>query len=217
MSRGLFSDAKLVRSCNAKVSLFITSSQVACCSNSNPPLPLSKFRTTNRGSQCSATSAIPTCSSIIFQKGTFLDSLTADSVSGCTGFCRNTAYRNTSVDGATSTLSTLPSDVRVSSRIDDPYGHVDSDVLNSSRIPVADFSSVGPLGFVANDVPTDSSFPTDRPSVSTPALSGGNFLGITATALRVPSPSCSIRHCLNIEDSGRVGILGFESGSPFYC
>ena len=62
---------------------------------------------------------------------------------------------------------------------------------NSNRIPVADYSSVGPLGFVANDVPTDSSFSTDRPSVSTSALSRGSSLGLTATALRVTSPSRS--------------------------
>ena len=62
---------------------------------------------------------------------------------------------------------------------------------NSSRIPVADYSSVGPLEFVVNDVPTDSSFSTDRPSVSTSALSRCSSLGLTATALRVTSPSCS--------------------------
>ena len=160
-SRGSFSDLKSVRSCNAEISLSSTSSQVASCSNSNPPLPLSKPRTINRGSQYSATSAIPTCSSIIFQKGTFLDSLTAEPVTGSTGFCRSTANWNTCVEGTTFTSSASPSDVRVSSRIDDPYGHVDSDVLNSSRIPVADYSYVGPLGFVANDVPTDSILPTE--------------------------------------------------------
>ena len=187
-SRGSFSDPKSVRSCNAEFSLSTTSSQVASCSNSNPPLPLSKPRTTNRCSQYSTTPAIRTCSSIVFQKGTFLDSA-ADSVSGSTGFGRSTTYRTTNVEGTTSTSSALPSDVRVSSRIDDPYGYVDSDVQNSRRIPVADYSSVGPLGFVVNDVPTDFSFPTDRPSVSTPALSRGSFL--TATALRVTSPSRS--------------------------
>ena len=92
------------------------------------------------------------------------------------------------VEGTTSTSSALPSDIRVSSRIDDIYVHVDSNVQNSSRIPVADYSSVGPLEFVATDVPTDSSFSTDRPSVSTSALSRGSSLGLTATALRVTSP-----------------------------
>ena len=62
---------------------------------------------------------------------------------------------------------------------------------NSSRIPVTDYSSVGPLGFVANDVSTDSSFSTDRPSVSTSALSRGSSQGLNATALRVTSPSRS--------------------------
>ena len=107
---------KSIHSC-AEVFLSSTSSQVASCSNSNPPLPLSKARTINRGSQYSATSAIPTCSSIIFQKGTFLDSLTAEPVTGPTGFCRSRANWNTRVEGTTSTSSALPSDVRVSSRV----------------------------------------------------------------------------------------------------
>ena len=156
--------------------------------------------------------AIPTCSNIIFLKGTFLDSLTAESVSGSTWFCRSTACRNTSVEGITSTSSALPSDFRVSSRINDPNGHVDSDVLNSSRIPVADHSSVGPLGFVENDVPTDSSFPTDRPSVSTPALSRGSSQGLTATALRVNSPSHSTPDCLNIRTLRGYGSLARGGG-----
>ena len=63
--------------------------------------------------------------------------------------------------------------------------------MNSSRIPVADYSSVGPLGFVANDVHIGSNFPTGRPSVTTPALGRGSSLGLTATALRVTSPSHS--------------------------
>ena len=154
-------------------------------------MPLSKPRTINRCSQYSATSAILTCSSIIFQKSTFLDSLTAEPVTGSTGFYRSRANWNTRVEGTTSTSSALPSDVRVSSRVDDTYGHVDNDVLNSSRIPVAGYSSVGPLGFVANDVPTDSNFSTSRPSVTTPALGNGSSLGPTATALRLTSPSRS--------------------------
>ena len=157
-SRGSFSDPISVHSCNAEVSLSSTSSQVASCSNSSPSLPLSKSRTINRGSQYSASSAISTCSSIIFQKCTFLDSLTEEPVTGSTGFCRSTANWNTCVEGTTFTSSALPLDVRVSSRVDDPYGHVDSALLDSSRIPVADYFSVGPLGFVPNDVPTDSSF-----------------------------------------------------------
>ena len=139
-----------------------------------------------------------------------VDSLTAEPVTGSTGFCRIRASWNTHVEGTTSTSSAFPSDVRVSSRVDDPFGYVTSDVLNSSRIPVADYSSVGPLGYVAKDVPTDFNFPTGRPSVTTTALGRGRSLGLTTTSFRVTSPSHSTPDIASVLRTGRVGILGFE-------
>ena len=86
---------------------------------------------------------------------------------------------------------------------------------NSSRIPVADYSSVGPLGFVANDVPTDSSFSTDRPSVSTSALSRGSSLGLTAMALRVTSPSRSTPDIASVlKTLARLGSLASRVDLP---
>ena len=68
-----------------------------------------------------------------------------------------------------------------------------------------------------NDVPTDSSFSTDRPSVSTSALSRGSSLGLNATVLRVNSSSRSTPDIASILRT--LAGLGFlaSSGSPFCC
>ena len=136
------------------------------------------------------TRAIPTCSGIMFQEGSF-------------------------------SSSALPS-VRVSHNVNEAFGHLYTEVQNSSRVPLADYSSVGALGSVEDHVPIDPSVSAVRPSVTIPALSRDSSLGLTATPLRVTNPSRSTPDIAShipgsIEDSIRVGQLGFVSGSPFCC
>ena len=165
----LFRNPKPIQSCNAEVSL-------------------STVPTINRGSKHSNTTAIPTCSGIIFREGSFSDSLIAEPVIGATSLGRS---RNSkSKLGTSSTSSAFPS-VRVSQNVNEAFSHLNSEVQNSSRIPFADYSSVGPLGSVVDDVPIVSSVPTVRPSVTVPALSRDSSLGLMATSLRVTTPSRS--------------------------
>ena len=91
--------------------------------------------------------------------------------------------------GTSSTSSALPS-IRVSQNVNEAFGHLYTEVQNSSRVPLADYSSVGALGSVEDDVPIGPSVPAVRP-VTIPALSRNSSLGLMATPLRVTTPSRS--------------------------
>ena len=149
---------------------------------------LSTVPTINRGSQHNNTIAIPTCSGIMFQEGSFSDSLIAEPVIGATNLGRSRNSKNRL--GTSSTSSALPS-VRVSQNVNEAFGHLYTEVQNSSRVPFADYSSVGALGSVEDDVPIGPSVSAVRPSVTIPALSRDSSLGLMATPLRVTTPSRS--------------------------
>ena len=123
-----------------------------------------------------------------YVSGRFIsDSLIAKPVIGATNLGRN---RNSkSRLGTSSTSSALPS-VRVSQNVNEAFGHLYTEVQNSSRVPFADYSSVGALGSVEDDVPIGPSVPAVRP-VTIPALSRDSSLGLMATPLRVTTPSHS--------------------------
>ena len=75
--------------------------------------------------------------------------------------------------------------------VNEAFGHLYTEVQNSSRVPFAVYSSVGALGSVEDDVPIGPSVSAVRPSVTIPALSRDSSLGLTATPLRVTTPSRS--------------------------
>ena len=145
---------------------------------------LSTVPTISKGSQHNNTIAIPTCSGIMFQEGSFSDSLIAEPVIGTTNLGRSRNSKNRL--GTSSTSSALPS-VRVSQNVNEAFGQVQ----NCSRVPIADYSSVGALGSVEDDVPIGPSVSAVRPSVTIPALSRDSSLGLTATPFRVTTPSRS--------------------------
>ena len=149
---------------------------------------LSTVPTISKASQHNNTRAIPTCSGIIFQEGSFSDSLIAEPVIGTTNLGRSRNSKNRL--GTSSTSSALPS-VRVSHNVNEAFGHLYTEVQNSSRVPLADYSYVGALGSVEDDVPIGPSVSAVRPSVTIPALSRDSSLGLTATPLRVTNPSRS--------------------------
>ena len=144
--------------------------------------------TISKACQHNNTIAIPTCSGIMFQEGSFSDSLIAEPVIGTTNLGRSRNSKNRL--GTSSTSSALPS-VRVSQNVNEAFGHLFTEVQNSSRVPLADYSSVGALGSVEDDVPIGPSVSAVRSSVAIPALSRDSSLGLTATPLRVTNPSRS--------------------------
>ena len=106
--------------------------------------------TISKASQHNNTIAIPTCSGIMFQEVSFSDSLIAEPVIGTTNLGRSRNSKNRL--GTSSTSSALPS-VRVSQNVNEAFGHLYTEVQNSSRVPLADYSSVSALGSVEDDVP----------------------------------------------------------------
>ena len=88
---------------------------------------LSTVPTINRGSQYNNTIAILTYSGIMFQEGSFSDSLIAEPVIGATNLGRNSKSRL-----GTSSTSALSS-VRVSQNVNEAFGHLYTEVQNSSR------------------------------------------------------------------------------------
>ena len=111
---------------------------------------LSTVPTFSKASQHNNTIAIPTCSGIMFQEVSFSDSLIAEPVIGTTNLGRSRNSKNRL--GTSSTSSALPS-VRVSQNVNEAFGHLYTEVQNSSRVPLADYSSVSALGSVEDDVP----------------------------------------------------------------
>ena len=124
----------------------------------------------------------------MFQEGSFSDSLIAEPVIGTTNLGRSRNSKNRL--GTSSTSSALPS-VRVSQNVNEAFGHLYTEVQNSSRVPLADCSSVSALGSVEDDVPIGPSVSAARPFVAIPALSRDSSLGLTATPLRATNPSRS--------------------------
>ena len=110
--------------------------------------------------------------------------------------------------GTSSISSALPS-VRVSQNVNEAFRHLYTEVQNSSRVPLADNSSVGALGSVEDDVPIGPSVSAVRPSVTIPALSGDSSLGLMATPLRVTTPS---RSTPNIASAISQAVLRTLSG-----
>ena len=104
----------------------------------------------------------------MFQEGSFSDSLIAEPVIGTTNLGKSRNSKNRL--GTSSTSSALPS-VRVSQNVNEAFGHLYTEVQNSSRVPFADYSSVSALGSVEDDVPIGPSVSAARPFVAIPALS----------------------------------------------
>ena len=149
---------------------------------------LSTVPTISKASQHNNTIAIPTCSGIMFQEVSFSYSLIAEPVIGTTNLGRS---RNSKNRLGTSSTSSAPPSVRVSQNVNEAFGHLYTEVQNSSRVPLADYSSVSALGSVEDDVPIGPSVSAARPSVAIPALSRDSSLGLTATPLTVTNPSRS--------------------------
>ena len=149
---------------------------------------LSTVPTISKASQHNNTIAIPTCSGTMFQEVSFSDSLIAEPVISTTNLGRS---RNSKNRLGTSSTSSAPPSVRVSQNVNEAFGHLYTEVQNSSRVPLADYSSVSALGSVEDDVPIGPSVSAARPSVAIPALSRDSSLGLTATPLRVTNPSRS--------------------------